>query len=133
MTPLILAVDSGLKGAFVWMQGGVVIDTLLTAGTVFTPLNLYIGGIQPRSTARVAAAGAVSVAEELATTTTRHWSYSNPIAVAAGSEMTGFDWQPIDPPALVGPSCFYVQIAATTTGPDYYASFDFVELPTAAI
>lgn len=104
-----------------------------TAGTAFTPLNLYIGGIGPRSTARVAAAGAVTVAAELATTTRRHWSYANPLAVAAGSEMTAFNWQPVNPPTLIGPACFYVQIAATTTGPSYYASFDFIELPTAAV
>ena len=109
------------------------IGSLSTAGTAFVPLNLYIGGLAPRATARVQAAGAVSVGAELATTTTRHWSYSNPVAAAAGSEPTDYNWAPLNPPTLVGPSCFYVQIAATTTGPDYYASFDFVELPTAAI
>lgn len=30
MTPLILAVDSGLNGAFVWMRGGVVLHHVLT-------------------------------------------------------------------------------------------------------
>ncbi len=34
MAPLILGIDSGLKGAFAWMQGGKVIDTLLTATMV---------------------------------------------------------------------------------------------------
>ena len=109
------------------------VGAVSTVGAAFVPLNLYIGGVAASSTARVAAAGGVSIAADAGTTTRRHWTYSNPLAVAAGSEMTAFDWQPIDPPVLVGPACFYVQIAATTTGPDYYASFDFVELPTAAI
>lgn len=109
------------------------VGSLSTAGTAFVPLNLYIGGIQPRTTARVQAAGAVSVGAELATTTSRHWSYSNPLAAAAGSEPTDYNWAPLNPPTIVGPACFYVQIAATGTGPSYYASFDYVELPTAAI
>ena len=109
------------------------VGAVSTAGTAFVPLNLYIGGIQPRTTARVAAAGAVSVTAEAVTTARRHWSYSNPIAAAAGSEPVDYNWAPLNPPTLVGPACFYAQIAATGTGPDYYASFDFVELPTAAI
>ena len=34
MTPLILAVDSGLDGAFVWMRGGVVLHHVLTRSIV---------------------------------------------------------------------------------------------------
>ena len=43
---------------------------------------------------------------------------------------TIYDWQPLRPPVLVGPSCYYVQIASDTTGASYYASFDFLEVPT---
>lgn len=104
--------------------------TASTAGTAFVPLNLCIGGRPPASTARVQAAGSVTVTSEVATATLRHWTHSNPLAVAAGDEPLAFDWAPIYPPTLVGPACFYLQVAATTTGPSYYASFDYVELPT---
>jgi len=104
-----------------------------TLGTAFVPLNLKIGGIAPRITARVDAAGAVTVTAELATTTTRHWSHSNPIAAAAGSEPAVLEWIPTAPPTITGPACLYVQIAATGTGPSYYASLDVIELPTEAV
>ena len=104
-----------------------------TAGTAFVPLNLKIGGIPAATTARVQAAGAVSVTAELATTTSRHWSYSNPLAAAAGSEPQPYNWEPIAPPSLPGPVCLYVQIAATGTGPSYYANLDYIELPSAAV
>jgi hypothetical protein len=104
-----------------------------TAGTAFVPLNLLLGGAAATSTARVGAAGAVTVTAEAVTTTRRHWHYANPLAVAAGNEVTTLEWKPVTPPVDVGPGCFYVQIAATTTGPSYYANFDYVELPTTAI
>ena len=94
-----------------------------TAGTAFIPLPLKIGGAACNSTARVAAAGGVTVPAELATTTRRHYSVT-----LATADMI-FEWVPICPPVLVGPACFYIQIGATTTGPSYYGSFDFIELP----
>lgn len=109
------------------------VATASTAGTAFVPLNLKIGGSAATSTARAATAGGVSVTAELATTTRRHWSFSNPVAVGAGHSATGFQWKPKAPPVCAGPSCFYVQIAASGTGPSYYASFDYVELSTSAI
>lgn len=109
------------------------VGAVSTAGTAFVPLNLLQGGTAATSTARVAAAGGVSVAAELATTTRRHWTAANPVAVGAGNTLTVFDWRPVAPPVNVGPACFYVQIAATGTGPSYYAHFNYVELPTTAI
>lgn len=109
------------------------VGAVSTAGTAFVPLNLLVGGNAATSTARAATAGGVTVAAELATTTRRHWTYSNPVAVGAGNEVTTMEWKPRTPPVVVGPGCFYVQIAATTTGPSYYANFDYVELPTTAI
>lgn len=109
------------------------VGAVSTAGTAFVPLNLLQGGAAATSTARVAAAGGVSVGAELATTTRRHWTAANPVAVGAGNTLTVFDWKPVAPPVNVGPACFYVQIAATGTGPSYYASFNYVELPTTAI
>lgn len=104
-----------------------------TLGTAFVPLPLYLGGVAASSTARVAAAGAVTVGAELATTTRRHWNAANPVAVGAGNTLTVFEWKPVAPPVIAGVGCFYVQIAATTTGPSYYANFDYIELPTTAV
>ena len=104
-----------------------------TAGTAFVPLPLYMGGSASVSTARVAAAGGVTVGAEAATTTRRHWAVSNPVAVAAGHVLTTHVWNPVDPPVLPGAACFYVQIAATTTGPSYYAALDFIELTAASV
>jgi len=109
------------------------VGAISTAGTAFVPLNNLQGGSASVATARAQTAGAVSVAAELATTTRRHWNAANPVAVGAGNTLTVFEWKPKAPPVLVGPACFYVQIAATTTGPSYYANFDFIELLTTAI
>lgn len=115
------------------------VGALSTVGAVFLPLPLRSGApgggaaVAAASTARVANNGGVTVAAELATTTRRHWAYANPAAGATGALPTaGYDlqWNPRMPPALVGPYCFYVQIAATGTGPSYYANVDYLEFPT---
>jgi hypothetical protein len=114
-----------------------VIDTTLS-GTAFVPLPLRTLGpngeatpTAAATTAAVAAAGGVTVAAELATTTRRHFAWGHPIA--AGAWPTIYDWTPRTPPVLAGPAVFYVQIAADTTGPSYYASYDFLEFTTAEI
>lgn len=105
----------------------------MSGGTAFVPLPLRTLGSQGGaasaavSTAMVSAAGGVTVAAELATTTRRHWAYSNPVAVGAGHDAPNLQWTPRVPPVLVGPASFYVQIAATGTGPSYYASYEFLE------
>lgn len=111
-----------------------------SAGAAFIPLPLKtLTGVGAASapvavsTARVAANGGVTVAAELATTTRRHWSYSNPVAVGAGNGDLVPDWVPRMPPILAGVQCLYVQIAAATTGPSYYASLEYIEVPTAMI
>lgn len=118
------------------------VATASSAGTAFTPLPLRpfnSGGGTPTAavcTARVAAAGGVTVTAELATTTRRHWAWSNPVAAGAGNVVSVPDWVPgknSTPVALNGPWCLYVQIAATTTGPSYYASMDWIEAPTASL
>ena len=109
------------------------VGAVSTAGTAFVPLNNLIGEAASVATALAQTAGAVTVSAELATTTRRHWSASNPVAVGAGNTQTEFNWKPKAPPVITGAGCFYVQIAAATTGPTYYASFDFVELLTTAI
>jgi hypothetical protein len=42
-------------------------------------------------------------------------------------------WEPLRPPRITGGFCLYTQIAATTTGPSYYANLDFLELAAAQI
>lgn len=101
-----------------------------SAGTAFVPLSLNMGitvaGVNTTATttARVQAAGSVTVTAELATTTRRHWSYSQPIAMGAYSREV--PWEPRGLRIGSG-NCLYTQIAATTTGPSYYANLDFLE------
>ena len=104
------------------------------------PLPLKTGGGAASTTARVQAAGAVTVSAELATTTRRHWAYSNPLAAAAGSDPSAAltqGWHPRPAPVIKGtpaaPFCLYVQIAATTTGPSYYANLDYLEFVNASL
>ena len=109
------------------------VATASSAGTAFVPLPLKSDGLAASlTTARVQAAGAVTVTAELATTTQRHWSFSQPIAMGAYVPIA--TWEPLRPPRLVGTAaaarCLYVQIAATTTGPSYFASLDYLEIPT---
>ena len=108
------------------------VAAISTVGTAFVPLALRSAGGQtlPATiTARVSAAGGVTVAAELATTTLRHWEHANPAAGATGALPTTNivpAWEPRMPPVLVGPRCFYLQVAATGTGPSYCAHVDFL-------
>ncbi len=103
-----------------------------SVGAAFVPLPLLLGGSASTATARVANNGGVTVPSELATTTTRLWAYSNPVAGGAGNETGSLNWEPRTPTIIKGAaSVLYVQIAATGTGPSYYASLDFIECPTA--
>lgn len=113
------------------------VATASTAGTAFVPLPL-LAGSSISTTARVQAAGAVTVTTEAATTTIRHWAWSNPAAGFTGA-LPGDqhqDWTPRPMPPVkstsASPRCLYVQIAATGTGPSYYASLDFFEVVSAA-
>lgn len=116
------------------------VGAVSSAGTTtFVPLPLIIGGAAAVTTARVGTAGGVTVTAELSTTTRRHWSWSNPAAGATGALPTSqgnLDWNPrmtAAPLFLKGPVCLYTQIAATGTGPSYYASLDYAEVPTATL
>ncbi len=102
-------------------------------GAAFTPLPLLLGGSAAAATAFVGAAGAIVVAAEVATTTRRHWAYSNPVAVAAGHDAPKLRWEPRMPPIIKGVGSVYLQVAATGTGPSYYASLNFIEAPTASL
>ena len=111
--------------------------TASSAGTAFVPLLLKSDGVAASlSSARVAAAGGVTVTAEAATTTRRHWEYAQQAVFTTGQ--VGFlSWDPLRPPRLVGTSaagqCLYVQIAAATTGPSYYGHLDYLEIPTALL
>lgn len=112
------------------------VSTASTAGTAFVPLALKSGTTGNSSTARVAAAGGVTVTAELATTTIRHWAHSNPVAAGAGNDVDTLYWEPrtvVVKGTAATPRCLYTQIAATTTGPSYYASLDYLEFPNALL
>jgi hypothetical protein len=129
--PVYTNVSFNLAAGSLFESAGKSVATVSSAGDAFVPLNLLAGGAAATSTARVDEAGSTTVTAELATTTLRHWSWSQPIA--AGAWETTYDWQPRTPPILVGPRCYYVQIAGTGTGPSYFASIDYIELPTVNI
>jgi hypothetical protein len=101
------------------------VATASSAGAAFVPLPLKAGARAASVTARVEAAGAVTVTAELATTTTRHWSADQPIAM--GAYWMNLNWEPLRPPPVMGARCLYTQIAATTTGPSYYAALNIVQ------
>jgi len=115
------------------------VGTVSSAGAAFTPLNLRNSGGQAlpsQISARVAAAGGVTVTAELATTTRRHWEHVNPAAGATGalpSHNIVPLWEPRCPPVLQGAWSFYVQIAATGTGPSYFAHLDAICALTATL
>ena len=126
--PITANISFNLAAGTLFESAGKSVATVSSAGAVFVPLPLKSSGAGAVSTARVAAAGGVTVTAELATTTPRHFSWGNPIA--AGAWPTVYDWNPQASPVLVGPRCFYVQIAGTGTGPSYYAAVDYIEVPT---
>lgn len=109
------------------------VGAVSTAGTAFVPLPLFLGSGTPSLTTARVQAHAVTVTAEAVTTARRHWNYANPVVAGAGHEMLTHEWTPAAPPALVGPACFYVQVAASGTGPSYYANFDYVELSTVSV
>lgn len=104
------------------------VATASSAGAAFVllPLNAEAGSGVAVSTARVQAAGAVTVTAELATTTRVHWSAGQPIAM--GAYVLEGEWEPLRPPRIGNGYCLYTQIAATTTGPSYFANLDVLEL-----
>lgn len=111
------------------------VATASSAGDTFTLLPLKSDGDASSLTARVDAAGGVTVTAEAATTTLRHWSYSNPLAIvtAGGGTQPALDWKPLVPPILTGNRSLYTQIAATGTGPSYFATLEVLQFTTAQL
>lgn len=130
--PVYCNISYNLAGATLYEAAGKSVATASTVGAAFVPLNLKSDGPAATSTARVAETGSaatgVTVTAETAATTLRHFSTSQPII--AGAYTVTYDWEPTAPPVLPGPRCFYVQIGGDTTGPSYYAHFDYIEVPT---
>lgn len=104
-----------------------------TPTTAFVPLPLKIGGVASSCIAGVTTADGETVAAEVATATRQHWHSANPVAIGAGNDYTSMTWTPRVPPVCAGAACFYTQSGANTTGADFYAGFDFVELPTVSV
>jgi hypothetical protein len=129
--PVFCNISYNLAAATLFEAAGKSVATASSAGTAFVPLNLKSDGPAATSTARAAQTGGVTVTAETAATTLRHFSWSQPIA--AGAYITTYDWEPTAPPFLVGPRCFYVQVAGDTTGPSHFSHFDYIELPTVNI
>ena len=107
--------------------------TVAVTGTSFTALPMYLGGVSASGTASyVSAAGGVDVgANEDVTLDRLHYHFSQPIAMGAWDGVAL--WTPIAPPPIAGRSIFYVQIAATGTGPSYFSHYNFIKLPTVNI
>ena len=135
LMPVYCNISYNLAAETKFEAAGKSVATVSTVGAAFVPLNLKSDGPAATSTARVdetgSAATGVTVTAETVTTTLRHFSTSHP--AAAGAYPTTYDWEPPSPPVLRGPRCFYIQIAADTTGPSYFAHFDYIELPTANV
>ena len=105
------------------------VATVSSSGSAFTPLPLRTDGPAAVSTARVAAAGAVTVTAELATTTMRHFqAFSDSITA---QPWVGHTFVPA--PVLVGARSFYVQVGSVGTGSTYFADFDYVEISSSLV
>ena len=106
-----------------------------TVGTVFLPLPLKQWGPPARSTARVMAAGGVTVPGELATTTVRLWEFlalqtqsATVLAVGALGTIVAQNYKPILRYIGKGPTCVYVQVASTAAFTLHFGVVDYVEL-----
>ena len=102
-----------------------------TAGTVFVPVPLYVGGVAALSTARAQATGNCTVADDAVTTTREIAAWAN--GIAAGAYATTYVYKPRLPHIVNGAGGVYVQVGATTTGCQYFAAFEYIELRTANI
>lgn len=134
LMPMTCSITLDAQGGDAFECAGKSVTVVSNSGAAFVPLPLKSDSSAAVSTARVEEAGVVQVPAELATNTVRHFEWSNEFVQDAGTEapLAGnpFVWAPIAAPVLVGARCFYVQIASATTGPVYFAHFDYLEIPT---
>lgn len=123
------------------------VGTASNAGTVFKPIPLLQGGANCSSTARVQNNGAVQVPAEVfdqdspLTAARRLWQYNSVYTQTPATDLanaaSGFGTIAASAADLnyvgKGVACLYVQAAATTAFPLYFASLDFIEIPTASL
>jgi len=126
--PVYLQADIEALGGTLPQIAAKSVASVSSAGTAFVPLPLKAGGVAASTSARVQAAGAVTVTAELATTTLQH--YTQTLATAAATQAV---WEPLRPPVLNGARCFYVQVGSVTTGSTYFAHFDYLEFTSAQL
>lgn len=124
-----LTVQVALKG----------VGAVSSAGTAFIPLPLLQGGSAASGSARVAS-DAVTVAAELATTTVRIFEYENVMThTALGNPTVGLQQLTVAASSSQlqyvgkGAACIYMQAAAATAFPLYFAHLNVMELLTTAI
>lgn len=103
-----------------------------SAGAVFVPLLLLgdTDGTLAVASARVANAGGVTVTADAVTTTNHLWHGGNGLSRAiAGAEQSTFVYQPRTPHIIANDASCYFVIGADTTGPDYFATLEWIEMP----
>lgn len=125
-----IAVGTGTLHEYILGSG----DGSISGGTVFVPLPLIVdtNSVASGAVAQTGAAGGVTVIAD-AVTTRAHWHGANPVVVGAGHAITTHVYQPRTPPTVANVAHFWVGIAATGTGPSYFASLDWIQLPWANI
>ena len=129
MIPVAQHISINLAGGTAHEYATKGVATASTAGTAFVLLPLNSGGAAAALTARVSAAGGVTVTAELATTTQFYWG----VGRSAADLAVDGNWEPLRPPVLIGPRCLYTQIAAATTGPSYFAHLDVLQFTSAQL
>ena len=135
--PIYNIVQIELQGGVEIEMDGMSVGAATTGGDAFVPLPLKLGGSASVSTARVDAAGGVTVTAEVVTATRNHWTMGSEFAQIdqddPGIPTNPIVWEPAAAPVLVGDSTFYVQVGSATPGPGYFGIIDFVEIPTLMI
>ncbi len=115
------------------------VGVVSSAGTAFTPLPLFQGGVGASGSARAANDGGVTVEAELATTTVKIFEYEETrtqtptdadvflagVTVAAQNAKLHYIGK--------GPACIYLQLAATTAFPLTHSYLDVLELLSSSI
>jgi hypothetical protein len=121
------------------------VGTASNAGTAFVPIPLLQGGSNCTATARVQNNGAVQVPAEVFDQTSpltacrRLFQFNAVYTQTPATDLGSHAGPPATIAAAVadlnyvgkGVACVYVQAAATTAFPLYFASLDFLEIPTA--
>jgi hypothetical protein len=106
------------------------VGAVSSAGTAFVPLPLLMGGTAASTTARVSAAGGVTVTAEANTTTRAH--ALDHVITGAGKIVINNDLRGRSG-VLKGPACLYVQVGTVTTGANYFAALDYLDFPTSIL